>query len=119
MQLTIVLFGSCPVIVVRVGLRPMRSRRSSWRTTVESRDEAREFLRAELVGVGEHSQTSCGCEWVRLPKGGYSLRGVSISGDVLVRQCEYHDWYSHLSVGQQREVERQRRARERGEECGA
>lgn len=81
-------------------------------------DAREEFL--EVLGTrGERSRTSCGCLWVRTPPGGVAFRGVTISGDVLASRCEWHEWYSGLSLDQQREVERQRRERLGGKACGA
>jgi hypothetical protein len=76
-----------------------------------------EELRLALVGVpGDLSVSSCGCTWKRVPPGTFVHHGVRVSGDVLVRHCDFHAWLSAQPVELQRQVGRQSRARSLGEE---
>jgi hypothetical protein len=76
-------------------------------------DKLREIR--EAIGTqGVPSTMSCGCEQRRVER--FAIWGVTVSGDVIVRQCAYHEWYGEQPPEVQRQVSRQERARDRGEE---
>lgn len=71
---------------------------------------------ALAAAPGETSLSRCGCKWKRIAPGTFRLHGVWVSGDVLVRHCDYHEWYHEQPLEVQRQLSRQARARDRGEE---
>jgi len=71
---------------------------------------------ALAAAPGETSLSRCGCKWKRIAPGTFTLCGVRVSGDVVVKFCDYHEWYHEQPLEVQRQLGRQARARERGEE---
>ena len=66
-------------------------------------ERAREIM--DLVDQpGPLSESRCGCVWKRVKQA--RLRGVMISGDVLIKRCNYHAWLSEQPAEIQREISR-------------
>jgi hypothetical protein len=82
-----------------------------------SMEEGIADVREAIASVpGEISESTCGCEWKRVKPRTFCYHGCWVSGDVLTRQCTYHEWYGRQPIEVQREVSRQERARWRGME---
>lgn len=65
-------------------------------------------LREALAEVpGEVSRSRCGCTWKRVEK--FPWHGAVLHGDLLIRYCDWHEWYASLSPHQKRELSSQQR----------
>jgi hypothetical protein len=61
----------------------------------------------QIIGQaeGKMGRSSCGCLWKTLKRPVTIEDGrIIIGGDVLIRRCKYHLWFSRLPIEQQRQA---------------
>jgi hypothetical protein len=68
---------------------------------MENKLAEKELVTATREGVP--SASACGCEWRR---GRFEVCGVVVSGDVLVKMCDYHRQLAELPDDVKRQIYR-------------